>query len=334
MTAPPTALTDAPPDWPTLSTDLTCPLCGYNLRGLADPRCPECGFAFRWGELLDAKRDRHPWLFEHGRGRNVRTFLATYVRTPLPRRFWRSVTPANPVHLGRLLLYWLVASLPLVAIVVAPLEVPGMVIRQAHRNLGARATFAQELAAAPPGDRLSAAERNFYWARFDNEFPPPWSVAFARQVGREVRLPVSPDRVAAGSAAVLWPWLSAAALMVFQTSLRRARVNPAHVLRAAVYGCDFGLLICIVAVVVFCPARPGRLRGDTVGSLVPSGPFPPRDMPLLLVVAACAAVATYRLSAAYAQYLRFPRPVLVVAASQVIVLLTVMLALSWTARLF
>ena len=27
--------------------DVSCPLCGYNLRGLTVPRCPECGNAFR-----------------------------------------------------------------------------------------------------------------------------------------------------------------------------------------------------------------------------------------------------------------------------------------------
>jgi hypothetical protein len=40
--------TNVPPDWSTLSTELSCPLCEYNLRGLTDSRCPECGFAFTW----------------------------------------------------------------------------------------------------------------------------------------------------------------------------------------------------------------------------------------------------------------------------------------------
>src|ERR1700678_2777121 len=29
-------------DWLSIR-DAPCPLCGYNLRGLASPRCPECG---------------------------------------------------------------------------------------------------------------------------------------------------------------------------------------------------------------------------------------------------------------------------------------------------
>ena len=41
------------------------------------------------------------------------------------------------------------------------------------------------------------------------------------------------------------------------------------------------------------------------------------------VVLACAAVATYRLSFAYARYLRFDRPVLTVLASQATVVLVV-----------
>src|SRR5687768_18521450 len=30
-----------------------CPLCDYDLRGLAEPRCPECGYRFTWEELRD-----------------------------------------------------------------------------------------------------------------------------------------------------------------------------------------------------------------------------------------------------------------------------------------
>lgn len=32
--------------------DVPCPLCGYNLRGLASPRCPECGQPLRLGVSL------------------------------------------------------------------------------------------------------------------------------------------------------------------------------------------------------------------------------------------------------------------------------------------
>ena len=332
-----TVLPNSPPDRSDpQAVDLHCPLCGYDLRGLADGRCPECGFAFRRAELLDAERDRHPWLFEHApRGRLVRSFFSTYGRAAFPRRFWRQVTPANTVRPRRLAAYWLVASLPLVAVVAAP--VPGQVVRLAQRNTLVRAQYARQLAAMGLGKGSPPGPMAVFRAQFDARYPVPWSPAFARQVVAMVDLDVAPDRAAAAVVAATWPWLSLAALMLFQMSMRRAKVSPAHVLRAAVYGCDFGLMICITAAVVFSPAEvgyPRLLRGPFLGSQLPSGPFPPRDMPLLLVLATCGLVATYRLAVAYRLYLRFDRPLLTVAASQVIVLLLVLLALLWTVKLF
>jgi hypothetical protein len=99
-----------PSDWDNHSTDLLCPLCKYNLRHLTTARCPECGFTFSWQELLDAEKHRHPYLFEHGRRRNVGTFWKTYWTTCRPRKFWSDLNPAKPVHLARLMVYWMIAT--------------------------------------------------------------------------------------------------------------------------------------------------------------------------------------------------------------------------------
>jgi hypothetical protein len=73
--------TDAPPagapDWAALREDVRRPLCEYDLRGLAEPRCPECGFAFQWADLSDPAKRRHPFLFEHHPERNAWSFLRT-----------------------------------------------------------------------------------------------------------------------------------------------------------------------------------------------------------------------------------------------------------------
>jgi hypothetical protein len=52
-----------------LAEDLPCPRCDYNLRGLAVPRCPECGYRFTWSdlprlraELLEKKQAWKKWL--------------------------------------------------------------------------------------------------------------------------------------------------------------------------------------------------------------------------------------------------------------------------------
>ena len=335
----PTERTDEPP----ADADLACPLCGYNLRGLVDPRCPECGFAFKWAELLDERRSRHPWLFEHGRG--GRTLFATYVRTCLPRRFWQQVTPANPVHVRRLALYWLLACLPLLV-----MAVPfGTIYSTAQRNTAVRAYYSAALNGQPP-----AFNDKFYWyvygppsgvggsirtqAQVDAEFPPPWSAGFVTQVwdsttgtptssfrpGRNV---TGPTALATVAVVAVWPWLSAAALLIFQASMRRAKVDPAHVLRAAVYGCDFGLLL--LAVVAAFPVLLvwSDETGRWVDWVLPPVAYKPGTPTVAVAVVACAAVACYRLTVAYARYLRFDRPLLTVLASQAIAVLAAATAL-------
>lgn len=42
----------AVPDWSTIGREIHCPLCEYNLRGLSEPRCPECGYQFEWAECF------------------------------------------------------------------------------------------------------------------------------------------------------------------------------------------------------------------------------------------------------------------------------------------
>lgn len=53
---------------PIFSEDVPCPHCSYNLRGLVEPRCPECGRVFDQGVLLAELqlKNRSPslaWLF-------------------------------------------------------------------------------------------------------------------------------------------------------------------------------------------------------------------------------------------------------------------------------
>jgi hypothetical protein len=351
---------DAPPDWPTLSTDLTCPLCGYNLRGLADPRCPECGFAFRWGELLDAKRDRHPWLFEHGRrpwSPPRRALRLTAWRAGLrPWRFWRDVSPTNPVHAGRLVAYWVLTTGPIALLVLTAIV--------AQLTLAARATAAYRAQWTPwpghPGQfRYEAAPANAApddgytasQAELDQWTPPPWTERFAATTWHDdIRDAQGPVLAVAGVAAA-WPWLTAAALLVFQASLRRAKVRPAHVLRVGIYSADVGLLAVAVAVAVF---GPGSLTTPVVQSLPaalqagvprwlmarsPLGEWLGRASPvadlmnrwgvpvLVAVVVPFSLVSTLRLAVAYRRYMRFDRPLATAVAAQAIVVLIVIVAI-------
>src|SRR5437763_172018 len=99
-----------PPDWATLPRELHCPLCEYNLRGLTEARCPECGHRFNWRELEQERDRQHPYLFEHHRRRNVWSFFRTLSASLRPRRFWVELQPLHRPNPRRLVIYWLGAA--------------------------------------------------------------------------------------------------------------------------------------------------------------------------------------------------------------------------------
>lgn len=78
-------------DWAGISQEIHCPLCTYNLHGLNEARCPECGYRFEWSEILDPDPRPHPYLFEHHPEKDVRSFLQTLVGGLRPGRFWGSL---------------------------------------------------------------------------------------------------------------------------------------------------------------------------------------------------------------------------------------------------
>lgn len=52
----------------TTEATMYCRRCGYQLTGLSEDRCPECGYAFDWPDLLELSRRLQPYLFEHHPG--------------------------------------------------------------------------------------------------------------------------------------------------------------------------------------------------------------------------------------------------------------------------
>src|SRR5687767_5317051 len=85
--------------------DLHCPLCEYNLRGLSEPRCPECGYQFQWEELRRSQGEKHPYLFEQHADRPAWAFWKTLVSGWRPRAFWRELQPAHRYFPRRLMRY-------------------------------------------------------------------------------------------------------------------------------------------------------------------------------------------------------------------------------------
>ena len=305
-------LPDQQIDWETQKEELHCPLCDYNLRGLSQPRCPECGFQFSWQELLDAQRITHPYLFEYYPKNNIWSFRKTYWNDHFANSFWKELSPANAVRKMRLLIYWLAANL----FFLVPILVP--IVNQTIDNaiaLNKKNIYMSKMFTSVAGGtyyqysnggrigRITAAQYRQLVPSFSS-----WDYLRAILPNRPLNTTVDPPLVEL----LLWPWLTLASLLVFQISMRRAKIKFSHVLRCAIYGCDFGFLMAMLL---------GWLW--VTGNLNQSAGY------ILLVIFFF--VATNRLGQAYEYYLRFSHPVLTVAASQIVVLLAMLdIVVNWT----
>ena len=250
-----------------------CPLCEYDLRGLAEPRCPECGYRFTWEELRDPSRRIHPYLFEHHPERNVRSFFATLLGGLRPTRFWSTLYPTQPSRPARLVTDWLLAAAPLATLTAL------------HWGL-----IVGKVAARPRRFRGRGPFETLRWAMYED-----------MEVGGFGLL---------ATMCVAWPWLTLAPLLVFQVSLRRARLKGTHVLRCVLYAGDLCLWLSPLMLLLVLAMWLG-------------GASPPRaywhDVPF--VAWALIPWLLYRLHTAYRLYLRFDHAAATVLASQVVVLL-------------
>ena len=277
---PPSPHTDAPRH--AVEGEALCPLCDYDLRGLAEPRCPECGYRFDWSDLRDPAKRIHPYLFEHDPERNVGSFLRTLVGGLAPRRFWSTLYPTQPSRPGRMVAYWFIAAWPM------------LVLGLIHLYMMAQAVVSN------------------WWS---------WRGASPR-AELLVRMTLDSDARSMGFgllalACVAWPWATFAALLVFQASMRRARIRRVHVLRCVIYSSDAVLWLVppvgLAMVLYWTSGGPWRPWGRGMPGFVyfASG---------ILPFAAWLCLAA-RLAAAYGRYLRFDRPTLTVLCSQLIVAL-------------
>jgi hypothetical protein len=299
------------PDWDHHADDVFCPLCEYNLRGLIEPRCPECGYRFEWPDLFDPRRRLHPYLFEHHPESNFRSFWRTALGGWRPRRFWASLHPVQPSRPRRLITYWgLAASFAVLASVVLFISITVSTTQSLRILLGP----------APAGQRGSPTLGSGSIAPSRRTLPLGDYLTCAGDVLRSARL-IEPCTISL-SVALAWPWMTFLSLLVFRWSMGRVRINRVHVLRCVVYCSDiliwYGLLLLVLAYPlaqaysqsIWVTIRP-RLFGYDVHAIRAA------------IAALAIGTGTYRLVVAYRRYLRFDHPVATVLASQLIVALAV-----------
>jgi hypothetical protein len=315
--------------------ELCCPICGYSLRGLVEPRCPECGYQFEWDALRVAAKSVHPYLYEHGRGVAIGRAVKTFFHGLRPEKFWGTLSAAHQIRPRRLMTYWMMTAMVIVLGMVL-LPYGGAAVSQAQRASQIRWQMSTMLASPKYAGDVKQIVKRFgsTQAFLDAYAPLPQSRRFWltlpmriqwRGVGRGYGESLVYMVYAAGFA-VLWPWVTLALLGIFVQSRSRAKIRWAQLMRCVVYCADVivfsGVLIAVLnASQLMLEAR---FQGVIPGAL--------------LLVVFVSIFAGYRLFVALSRYLRMPHAGAVVISTQVIavlLLLTVMPhpAADWVVRL-
>ncbi len=118
-----TLLPDGQPDWETITFEVNCSRCDYDLRLLPLPRCPECGLQFEWREVIDRAAHWSKFLFEHNwRKQPIRSYLTTIWKSLRPFRFWKQVSIHDDIRPGPLWflflasVFWFVLTLQVLSL--------------------------------------------------------------------------------------------------------------------------------------------------------------------------------------------------------------------------
>jgi len=280
------------PAWEFISHDVLCPLCEYNLRGLSEPRCPECGHRFEWEDVTDPNTRVHPYLFEHHPERNIRSFFRTLWGTLRPVKFWRSVSPMQPSRPGRLAVYWVITS---------------VLVFLAFFGEWARAIVA-----------MWDFNATIFYSPYNTNSGPPTTPFSWKNLWFTAGMAWRSDHLLNWLCyiAIFWPfwrYLTLLALLIFRDSLRRAKIKRFHIDRCLVYSLDVGAWLgLMLAAVLICSIWTEWIKAKTENQTV------------MLAAGAVIAIVTTRLWLAYRLYLRFDHAFWVIVSSQVMVFLLVM----------
>jgi hypothetical protein len=286
------------PDWEAIGHAVECPLCRYNLRGLSEPRCPECGYAFEWREILDTTQRKHRYLFEHHPERNVWSFFMTLAGGLVPWRFWRTLHPAQPADEARLTAYrWVVKG-----IACLPMAVAGFWLLMMSLDWQVNDWPRQRL-----GDLIDI-------------FPRQKSTMASELIMPLLRMRLYNFVLLVTLFLLALPEMSSSALLIYRSSMRRAKLERHHVDRCVAYSYDvvvwpISFLLMLGALAVVWPFR--RLSWE-IELLCWS---------VFLLLPAVWAVMSVRLACSYRYYLRMRHAVAAVVAGQVIVALFMMVVM-------
>jgi hypothetical protein len=316
---------------PSLDEDLACPICSYSLRGLAEPRCPECGFQFDWDALRAAIKAKHAYLYEHGRGLAIMRMVRTFIHGLRPAKFWATLNAATEIRLRRLAIYWIVTATFVVAgILVLPYG--NFVVTRTRLAMQTRKQISAMLANPAAAAQTKPILKQFGSANavLDAYAPLPWSWRFWQTVPgmvtwRGLGRGYSESLVYviyAAALAVLWPWITLALLGIFVQSRGRAKIRWAQLVRCVVYSGDIAIFCGVAAIVLnaFQASFDRRFQGAI-----------PTDIVLMLLLMTAAG---WKLSLALKKYLRMPHAAAVVASTQMIALLAVLIVIPYEATMW
>jgi len=306
-----------PVDWQTVQSEILCPLCDYNLRGLIEPRCPECGYRFEWADLIDPARRRHPYLFEHHPHRRIWSFYRTLKGGLRPKKFWTSLHPAQPSHVRRLVVYWIVCNLGFLLLPLATVAVDFVTIAREMQQI--RAQITASYTASPLF--LTRAAFDQY---LDETCPLPPSLRFFQAA---IRASVERRNALVALFASLllacWPWIVFLPLMIFGVSMHRAHVKTIHVVRCVLYSSDTSLWVVALALLLAILT--------TLAALYTGVSWLDRHDFMPLAIAALMAVFLllylWRLTVAYRRYLKFDHSFATVLSAHIIAVLSVLTVL-------
>ncbi len=301
--------TTAAVNWDNVSDDVACPLCAYNLRGLAEPRCPECGHRFEWSELLAASVV-HPWLFEHHPESNLRSLLRTLYESICAQRFWTSVRPTHRIRPKRLLAFLMA---PLLLTTVIPLA--ALMVRQCSQisssNQQMRTAVRANIRKSDPRYAQYLVAQYGSVEAYMNRFYPVSPIDCLWRWYNDLNRNHTFWWVATRLLLILlWPLISLLTLLIFVRSFRRSRIRLIQLVRCVVYAS--GVFVIFAALLA---ANLG-FAGSDFQRWTPSG-----YGTLVVSILIYELIFIRNLIQAFKRYLEFPHPMTTVLASQFIAIL-------------